>query len=294
MWLDECRTVALEVSGFCLQNDENTSAFNSAQFAVLARPFTDVNPGGPNSEFLSFPGLATGTVSVTNELNKFCGATLAARCPICVGCNYRAERPGRAPVPEPGRDPDDRRDPSWAARTTRSRAGPAPSSLPPTGSGPRTSTAAAFVGLNGYYNHGCWVLGAYGTFGAGCNRQTVDISGSLVTIPAGGTASVQPGALLALPGRNIGSFDNNEFSTASELGVTVGYQITSNIQIFGGYSCLYWTNVVRPGSEIDPVLDTTRIPNFGGTAPTSVRPFVPFNQVDFWAQGVSAGIRFSW
>ena len=293
MWLDECRTFALEVSGFCLQNDENTTAFNSAQFPVLARPFTDVNPGGPNSEFLSFPGLATGTVSVTNELNKFRGATLAARCPICVSCNYGlsglvglqclnleetltiVETPVGSPNnPFPGGAG------TQFIATDRFRT--------------ENQYCGAFVGLNGYYNHGCWVFGAYGTFGAGCNRQTVDISGSLVTIPAGGTASVQPGALLALPGRNIGSWDNNEFSTASELGVTVGYQITSNIQIFGGYSFLYWTNVVRPGSEIDPVLDTTRIPNFGGTAPTSARPFVPFNQVDFWAQGVSAGIRFSW
>jgi hypothetical protein len=138
------------------------------------------------------------------------------------------------------------------------------------------------------------VFGAYGTFGAGCNRQVVDVSGTFLSLPAGGSAAIAPGALLAVPGRNIGRFENNEFSTVSELGVTVGYQLSPNVQVFGGYTLLYWTNVVRPGSEIDPVLDTTRVPNFGGTAATSVRPVVPFNQVDFWAQGWSAGLRFSW
>ena len=293
MWLDPCRTVALEASGFWLKDDTNTTTFGSGQFPVLARPFTDVNPGGPNSEFLAFPGLATGSVSVINELNQFCGATLAARCPICATCNSGLSATAglqylnleetltvvENPVGSPNNPFPGGAGTQFVA-TDRFRT--------------ENQFYGAFVGLSGYYNHGCWTVGAYGNFGAGCNRQVVDVNGSLVTIPAGGSASVQPGGLLAIPGRNIGRWDNNEFSTVSELGVTVGYQLTPNVQIFGGYTFLYWTNVVRPGTEIDPVLDTTRIPNFGGSAPTSFRPIVPFNQADFWAQGVSAGIRFSW
>lgn len=293
MWLDECRTVALEASGFYIQDQDRTTAFNSNQFAVLARPFTDVNPGGPNSEFLAFPGLATGTVAVASELNKFGGATLAARCPICTTCNSGLSATAGLQY-------------LYLEETLTIVETPlgSPTNPFPGGAGTqfvltdrfRTENQfyGAFVGLNGYYNHDCWTVGAYGTFGAGCNRQVVDISGSFVAIPAGGSASTQGGALLAVPGRNLGQWNNNELSTVSELGVTVGYQLTPNVQVFGGYSFLYWTNVVRPGTEIDPVLDTTRIPNFGGAPATSPRPIVPFNQVDFWAQGVSAGIRFSW
>jgi hypothetical protein len=53
--------------------------------------------------------------------------------------------------------------------------------------------------------------------------------------------------------------------------------------------------VVRPGRQIDPVLDINRIPNFGTAPPaTSVRPTVPFAQTDFWAQGVNLGVRLTW
>jgi len=293
MWLDACKTVGLEFSGFYLCDNDQSTTFTSAQFPVLARPFTDVNPGGPNSEFLAFPGLATGAITVNREVEKFCGASLAARCPICVTCNsglsalaglqYMALKEELTIVETPRGSP------------TNPFPGGAGTQFIATD---RFRTENQFfgglVGLSGYYNHGCVTVGAYGTFAAGCNRQVVDVSGSLVTIPAGGTPSVQSGALLAIPGRNIGRWENNEFSTVSELGVTVGYQVHPNVQIFGGYTCLYWTNVVRPGSEIDPVLDVTRIPNFGGPPATSARPIVPFNQVDFWAQGVSAGVRFSW
>jgi hypothetical protein len=37
-----------------------------------------------------------------------------------------------------------------------------------------------------------------------------------------------------------------------------------------------------------------RINLFSGPAATSVHPVVPFNQQDFWVQGVSAGVKFSW
>src|SRR5262249_17255125 len=97
------------------------------------------------------------------------------------------------------------------------------------------------------------------------------------------------------PGANIGKLTKNEVSVVPQLGVNIGYQLTENIQIFGGYTFLYWTHVVRPGDQIDTVLDVNRIPNFG-TAPTatSVRPLVTFNQTDFWVQGVSIGVAFSW
>jgi Putative beta barrel porin-7 (BBP7) len=293
MWLDDCHTIGLEASGFCLQDRDRSTVFSSNQFPVLARPFTDVNPGGPNSEFLAFPGFATGTVTVANNLNKFCGATLAARCPLCCSCcggvdalaglqylNLEEELSiventvGSPAIPVPG------------AAGTRFIAIDSFKT--------RNRFYGGFVGLDAHTYHGCWTFGATGTFGVGCNQQQVDVTGAQIAIPAGGTPTVRPGGLLALPGANIGRFTNNEVSTVTELGLNVGYQLTSNIQLIGGYTWLYWTHVVRPGTEIDPVLDVNRIPLFTGAPATAVRPIVPFNQTNFWAQGVSVGVRFSW
>jgi hypothetical protein len=290
MWLDDCHTIGIEGSFFCLPNQTHTSVLSSDQFPVLARPFTDVNPGGPNSEFLAFPGLATGNISVSNE-TRFCGATVAARCPVCANCwgqvdaltgfqYLRLEEKltivenslGSPNITIPG-----------AAGTQFIGVDQFHT---------KNNFYGGFIGLDAHANYGCWVFGAYGTVGVGCNHEQVEATGSQTSLSAAGTTT-RVGNLLAL-NSNIGRSSRNETSYTSELGFTVGYQLTSNIQVFGGYSFLYWKNVVRPGSEIDPLLDVNRINLFSGPAATSVHPVVPFNQVDFWAQGVSAGVKFSW
>ena len=54
--------------------------------------------------------------------------------------------------------------------------------------------------------------------------------------------------------------------------------------------------MVRPGEQIDRVLDETQIPNFdppGTIAPAGQnRPAVLFRQSDFWAQGMNLGLEF--
>jgi hypothetical protein len=104
------------------------------------------------------------------------------------------------------------------------------------------------------------------------------------------------GGLLALP-TNIGHFSRDRFSVVPEIGVNLGYQLTDHLRAYVGYNFLYWTNVVRPGAQIDRVLDVTLIPNFPvpGAVPTGQnRPMVPFKENDFWAQGINFGLEFRW
>jgi hypothetical protein len=293
LWLDPCHTCGLDVSGFWLDQQDRTFPFNSGQFPVLARPFTDVNPGGPNSEFLAFPGIATGTVAVRNEV-KFCGATAAARCPICSDCRGRID--GLVGFQYLNLEEELTVVETPLALPTSPFAGTAGTQFVVTDTfRTRNQFYGGFVGLDAWTTHGCWAVGLTGSLGVGCNRQTIEIAGSQVAIPPSGPVVVTPGGLLALPGANAGRFDRNEFSIVPQIGINLGYQVSPNVVIFGGYTCLYWTNVVRPGAQIDPTLDVNRIPNFGGGPPaTANRPIVPFIDQTFWAQGVSAGIRFSW
>lgn len=293
LWLDACHTCGLEASGFWLREKDHTTTFGSGQFPVLARPFTDVNPGGPNSEFLAFPGLSTGAATV-RDTTQFCGATVAARCPLwnecwgsidgLAGLQYLNLKEELTVVETALGSPNN---PFPGAANTRFVVTDTFKT--------RNQFYGAFVGVDGRTTYGCWTFDLTASLGAGCNRQTVEISGSQVATPPGGTATVTTGGLLAVPGANIGRFSRNEFSVVPQVGLNVGYQLTDNIQVFGGYTCLYWTNVVRPGGQIDPVLDVNRIPNFGGgPAATSNRPVVPFADSTFWAHGVSAGVRLSW
>jgi hypothetical protein len=61
-----------------------------------------------------------------------------------------------------------------------------------------------------------------------------------------------------------------------------------------GYNFLYVSSVIRPGDQVDRVLDITQIPNFPvpGVQPTALgRPTVLFKETDFWAQGINLGLE---
>jgi hypothetical protein len=104
--------------------------------------------------------------------------------------------------------------------------------------------------------------------------------------------SATPTTRLATPlGLNVQAsnieYHRTELSLVSEVGVQVGFQLTSHVRLFAGYTFLLWDGVVRSGDQIDPVVNTR-----AGTAP--LRPAVLFKDDLFWAQGLNAGLDFSW
>jgi hypothetical protein len=54
--------------------------------------------------------------------------------------------------------------------------------------------------------------------------------------------------------------------------------------------------VARPGDQIDRVIDVSRIPNSGLQVPPAAqtRPVLQFKGSEFWAQGISFGLEFTW
>jgi Putative beta barrel porin-7 (BBP7) len=289
-WCDPCHKYGVEAGLFSLEERTNRTVFGNP---VLARPFTSINTGLPNSEFVAFPGIATGTLAIENKF-KFCGADLLGRCNVCQDCTSRLDVIGGFQYLNLEEELTITETPTFAA--TAPFPGLAGVAFV---AADRFRTENHFyggvVGFDGFlYSGPCWVE-LMGSVAVGVNRQRIEISGFQRATSPTGAVTVFNGGLLALPGANIGRFTNDETSVVPQVGVNVGYQVSPNCSVFAGYSCLYWTNVVRPGHQIDPVLDINRIPNFG-TAPaaTTVRPIVPFNQSDFWAHGVNVGVRFSW
>ena len=59
---------------------------------------------------------------------------------------------------------------------------------------------------------------------------------------------------------------NNAFAVVPEVGFTLKFRLTERLQLFGGYSFLYWSRVARPADQVD----TTVNPNFVPTARRSV------------------------
>jgi hypothetical protein len=135
-----------------------------------------------------------------------------------------------------------------------------------------------------------------GKLALGDTHQVVQIGGNQVVVKPGGMPMGFTGGLLALP-TNIGTFRRDALSVVPEIGLNVGYQLTPRIKAYVGYSLLCWTNVLRPGDQIDLNIDQALIPNFNPNPlpPTGLnRPAVPFRESSYWAQGFNFGLEISY
>jgi hypothetical protein len=160
--------------------------------------------------------------------------------------------------------------------------------------GTRNQFYGGQVGADAYTACGPWRFEARAKLALGATHEVIDIQGYQRAISTTGTR-VFTGGLLALP-TNIGRVARDELTVVPEIGLNVGCQITPHIQVFIGYSFTYWSSVVRPGDQIDPVLDVTKIPNFGVAANrvNVSRPLNPVNESDLWVQGLNVSVAVSW
>lgn len=128
----------------------------------------------------------------------------------------------------------------------------------------------------------------------GANSQRVRIDGSTQTFPPGVNPPppAEEGGLLALPS-NIGRYDRDRFSMIPELNVNVGYQLTQRCKLRVGYTILYWTNVLRPGDQIDREINSTLLPGDDPSLPP-LRPLFAFNETNALVQGLNVGAEFCW
>ncbi|MFL5339851.1 MAG: BBP7 family outer membrane beta-barrel protein [Gemmataceae bacterium] len=146
------------------------------------------------------------------------------------------------------------------------------------------------VGIRGEYQFDRFFVNAAGKLALGDTHETVMINGSTQFTPPAGAPFTVPGGLLALT-TNSGNFSRDRFSFVNEVNVNVGYKVTPHIRVMAGYTFLYWSRVVRPGDQIDSVVNPFFVPtNLDVTAvPTPARPALTFHERSFWAQGLSVG-----
>lgn len=147
------------------------------------------------------------------------------------------------------------------------------------------------------WEHRRWSVELLSKLAIGNTRQRVDIDGNTLRDRGQATQSTAEGGLLALPS-NIGTYTRDQFGVMPELGVTVGYLLTERLRFSVGYTFIYWSNVVRPGGQIDPIIDVTQVPafeapNVPGSGPAVVPRFV-FQETGLWAQGLDVGFDYRW
>ena len=154
------------------------------------------------------------------------------------------------------------------------------------------------IGLASQVLRGRWSVDTRATVAFGNLTQLAEISGGQTLGLANGAVANYQGGLLALPGANIGRYTQNKFSVVPEVGVNIGYQVTSRMRFFVGYNFLFIGNALRPEGLINQNIDAARIPNFlaNGTAPLPgiPQPTPQFHLSDYFVQGISFGVSFRW
>jgi len=279
VWLDEQETCGIEGSYFLLEQHSKPFAASSPGNPILARPFFDVTRPGPRALLVAFPGLVAGTflASVTNDVS---GGDVNLRVNLCRDCvcrldllaGYRClnfDEDLRINEREIATDPN----------------------LPPgttfdlfDGFRTRNTFQGGQVGLAG---EACWgrvILQAVGKLAIGTTNREVEILGATQEV---GAPAVSGGFLAS--GTNIGRYTDSRFSVVSELNINVGYQVLDCLRVFAGYTFLCWTEVARPGNQIDLGVNPTQLPP--GVLQGEARPAFQFRNSDVWLQGVSFGLE---
>jgi hypothetical protein len=300
-WFGEHQCRGIDARLLFLFRSGTTFETNSNAFPVLARPFFNANtPGGPSADIIGFPGVSAGGLAVTLE-NSLWGAEVNFRKNllggVCAPCfrldglagyrylNFKEQLqitesgflvPG-SPLLAAGA-------PAFATATDQFRG--------------ENNFHGGQIGLVGELRRGRWFIDGRATIAFGTVFQTAEINGGQSAVFPNGTVTQSAGGLLALPGANIGTFNQNKFAVLPEVGINLGYQFTPRLRGFIGYDFLYLSSVVRPAGLIDPVVDAGRIPNFltppPPVLPGAPRPSPQMRTTDFFAQGINFGLSWTW
>ena len=148
------------------------------------------------------------------------------------------------------------------------------------------------VGFRWQWEQQRWSLDLLSKIAIGSTRQRVRINGSTLVNREDAGGELRTGGLLALPS-NIGVFERDQFSIMPELGAKLGYMLTDRLRISAGYTFLYWSNVVRPGDQIDLLIDPNQVPVLDG-ADEGFSPAFRFIETGLWAQGLDFGAEYRW
>lgn len=150
------------------------------------------------------------------------------------------------------------------------------------------------LGLQGNVTYGPFNVDGWGKIALGGNQETVVIHGAtVIQAPPTPIGNVTTASGLLAQSTNSGIFNRNQFTVIPEAGVKVSVQVTSYLRLTGGYTFVYINNVVRPGSQIDPVVNPTQVPQLQLGPPTGpARPQFTFQSDSYWIHGPSVGMEW--
>ena len=152
------------------------------------------------------------------------------------------------------------------------------------------------IGLETHYRWGCFSLELTGKFAMGWVDQDVRIEGGSTTQIGAAPPTVFPNqSILLVQPTNAGDHSRNRFAVLTEGLVNIGYQISPHIRATIGYDILFVSSVERSGVAIDSNVNPSLTKFIQVNQPsTSPQPTFGFHADEWWAQGLVAGLSFTY
>lgn len=151
----------------------------------------------------------------------------------------------------------------------------------------------AQVGLQAGLSRGGLFLEVTGKVALGRTFEVVRIQGATSLIgPHVPRPWVLPGGVYALAS-NMGRFTTAAAAVAPEGTCRVGFRFGETGRLYVGYNVLYLSDAVRPGDQIDRVLNPLNVPTLNSSGQTlpPERPRPLLTRGDFWTQGLIFGFE---
>ena len=136
-----------------------------------------------------------------------------------------------------------------------------------------------------------------GKVSLGGMHQMVNVDGTTTLVRGGPfvTAATAPGGFLA-SGNYTGKRSDTVFAVLPEGDFKVGYQFTSWMNAFVGYSVLYVSSVARPGDQINRDIAVTQLPTSPTFTRAGARPAALTDIIDdgLWVHGFNFGVTLTY
>jgi hypothetical protein len=297
LWFNHEHTLGIEGSGFVLERRPETFFASSGANGspVLARPVINAITGRETVELISAPGVASGLVSVGSgsdlsgwEINALRNIYCGEKLQVDLWLGFR--------MVSLDEDLDVFQGSNLLAGGTSGLAGTTlvqPSSVALVDHfGTQNDFYGGQLGGRVEYLRDHLVLRATAKVALGATVEELRVLGVTQQAGTNGMQTTVPGGLLALSS-NIGRTTRDEFAVVPEFSINVGYAFNPLVRVFVGYTFLYWSEVLRPGDQIDRTVNPALLPTSQsfGTSGGPARPGQVLQSSTFWAQGINLGLE---
>jgi hypothetical protein len=147
-------------------------------------------------------------------------------------------------------------------------------------------------GLRARYTDGSWSAELSACAAPGLNYEVQQVSGGFFSFNYTKPTASGPEGVFAQPA-NEGQTSSQRFAIIPDMQFKLGYALTPWLRATLGYEFLYYSNVIRPGDQINREIPKGQTFQQGKATDSTESPSRFFKTTDFYAHGLSFGLEFT-